>query len=182
MCSHCNGQLTNSLDRFDGDITLKFATGLSLRIDNSQFIGPDITINKESGSLEANSIEPDVAMIALQGTNVDDVIHTGRNFFSAAYISVNYDVGEFTIWTANATEEQDLVAVASTGAEIRSSYVTNNSTATVTAGGATHSDTEGSNAAQDSESLSAKSRPPVLSIVGGVVGSVVGITTLAFLA
>lgn len=168
-----------TLGRFNGDITLEFATGLSIRIDNSQFVGPDVTINRETGATEANNTEPDLAMIALQGINSNDVIRIGRNFFSAAYISVNYDVGEFTVWAANATEHQALVAVDSTGAEVDSSCDTNNGTAVVTAGGAAPSSADGSNTAKDSGESSENSGPPVSGIVGGVVGGVVGIIAIS---
>lgn len=121
-------------------------------------------------------------MIALQSTNSEDIIRIGRNFFSAAYISVNYDVDEFTIWAANATEEQDLVAVDSTGAEVNSSCVTDNSMATVTAGGASPSNTGGTNAAKDSGSSSATSGSSVPGIVGGIVGGLAGLAALSVLA
>lgn len=83
---------------------MEFTSGLIVRVPNSEYIRPDVTINKNTGVLEVNSTDPDVvAMISLQGSNSNDVIKIGRNFFSAAYLMVNYDSSEFTIWPANRT-------------------------------------------------------------------------------
>lgn len=161
---------------------MKFASGLSVRLDNSQYIGPDVTINKTTGAFEVASTEPDVAMIALQDTNADDIIRIGRNFFSAAYIMVNYDAGEFTIWAANPTASEDLVAVDSTGAEVDSFCSTSNKTATVTAGGSNPSKTDGSSSSTTSASSSANSSLSVPAITGGVIGGVAGIVALGLAA
>lgn len=167
---------------FDGDITMKFASGLSVRVDNAQYISPDVTINKTNGVLEAASTEYDVAMIALQGSNSNDILRIGRTFFSAAYITVNYDVGEFTIWVADPTDSQDLVAVDSTGAEIENFCSSNNNTTTVTAGGASPSDTDGITNVTTSTSTIAKSNSSVPAIAGGVVGGAAGIACFLFIA
>lgn len=165
---------------FDGDITLKFASGLSVRVNNAQYIGPDVTINKTTGAFEVASTEYDVAMIALQGTNSNDILRIGRNFFSAAYIMVNYDVGEFTIWAANPTATQDLVAVDSTGAEYDNFCSSSNATTTVAAGGASPSNTDGFGNLANSTSPTAQSNVPA--IAGGVVGGAAGFAALSLIA
>ncbi|KAJ0122696.1 hypothetical protein J7T55_003212 [Diaporthe amygdali] len=165
---------------FTGDISMEFASGLIVRVPNSEYVRPDVTINKNTGVLEVNSTEPDVvAMISLQGSNSNDVIKIGRNFFSAAYLMVNYDSSEFTIWPANRTASQDLVAVDSRGAEL-DSLCSSNKNATVTAGGAKPSD-RGTDTAKSFDS-SGNSSTPVGPIVGGVVGGVVGIATISLAA
>lgn len=63
------------------------------------------------------------------------MLQIGRHFLSAAYIMVNYDVGEFLIWTANPTGSQDLVVLDATGAEFDIFCLLNVNTATTTAGG-----------------------------------------------
>lgn len=156
--------------------------GLSIRIDNSQYINPDVTIDKTTGAFEVASSQPDVDMISLQGTNANDLITIGRNFFSAAYIMVNYDAGEFTIWPANPTATQDLVAVDSTGAEITSICSASNKTSTVTAGGASSSQTDGTTSDTSSGSSAASPKVSVPAIVGGVVGGVAGLAALSLVA
>lgn len=121
-------------------------------------------------------------MIALQGSNSNDILRIGRNFFSAACIMVNYDVGEFTIWAANPTESQDLVAVDSTGAELDNFCSSNNDTATVTAGGASPSNTDGTSKVTTTPSTAAKSNSSVPAIAGGVVGGAAGIACFSFIA
>lgn len=165
---------------FEGDITLKFASGLSIRVDNAQFISPDVTINKTTGDFVVASTEYDVAMIALQDTNSNDILRIGRNFFSAAYIMVNYDVGEFTIWSANPTASQNLVAVDPTGAEYASFCSSNNDTATVTAGGASPSSTDIFSNVTTSGSATSKSDVPA--IAGGAVGGAAAIAVLFLIA
>ncbi|KAL1862646.1 hypothetical protein Daus18300_008444 [Diaporthe australafricana] len=164
---------------FTGDISVEFASGLSIRVPNSECIRPDVTINKNTGALEVNSTEPDVTIISLQGSNSDDVIRIGRNFFSAAYIMVNYDAGEFTIWPVNQTASQNLVAVDSKGEEL-DSPCSSTKNATVTAGGATPSETGTSTAG--SPDTSGDSSTPVGTIAGGVVGGAVGVAILFLVA
>lgn len=177
-------RLILALSRFTGDISLEFASGLTVRVPNSEYVRPDVTIDKNTGALQVNDTEPDVAMISLQGSNSNDVIKIGRNFFSAAYIMVNYDAGEFTIWPANQTASQDLVAVDGKGTELDGSC-SSNENATVTAGGATPSDTDtistGTSTAESSDS-SYNQSTPVGAIAGGVVGGAVGIAALVLVA
>lgn len=44
---------------------MEFASGLTVRIPNSKYVRSDVTIDKNTGALEVNDIEPDVAMISL---------------------------------------------------------------------------------------------------------------------
>lgn len=161
-------------------MTLEFTSGLSVRVDNAQYIGADITINKTTGALEANSTGPVVAMYAYDTASADYAQKIGRNLFSAAYLMVNYDAGEFTIWNANPTADQDLVAVDSAGAELNSLCPRSNETATVTAAGATASNTSASTATSAPATENTSVSPRV--IAGGVVGGVVGIAALAAVA
>ncbi|POS73717.1 hypothetical protein DHEL01_v207886 [Diaporthe helianthi] len=166
---------------FTGDITIEFATGLAVRVPNSEYIRPDVTIDKTTGALQLNDTQPDVTIISLLGGNSDDVIKIGRHFFSGAYIMVNYDAGQFTIWPAKQNATQDLVAVDTKGVEL-DILCSSTENATVTAGdagpGATDTSTAGENNAKNSNS-SGSSPTPVGAIVGGVVGGVAAIAGLA---
>lgn len=173
------------MSRFTGDISLSFGSGLSVRVPNSEYIRPDVTINKDTGALQVNDTQPDVAIISLQGGNADDVIKIGRNFFSAAYIMVNYDAGEFTIWPANQTARQEIVAVDAKGNELDAdSLCSSSENATVTAAGTTPSGTSTSRTGTSTagSASSESSSTPVGAIAGGVVGGVAGIAALALVA
>lgn len=118
-------------------------------------------------------------MNALQNINSGDVITIGRNFFSAAYIMVNYDTELFTMWPANPISNQDLVAVDSTGKE-RNRFCTNeNGTATVTAAATASTNIDGKNTPSTSGQASASSPTPAGTIAAGVVGAVAGIVLLS---
>jgi len=171
--------------RFTGDITLQFASGLSVRIDNTQYIGPDVNIDKTTGALTTNNSAPDViAFIALTSDNANDVIRIGRNFFSAAYLMVNYDAGEFTVWPTakDMTPSQNLVAVDTSGAEL-DGLCSSDNTPTVTAGvsNSTGGSSTESSASVDATSSGGTPSPNVPVIAGSVVGGVVGIASISAL-
>lgn len=168
------GRLTARREyRFDGDITIELSSGLSVRVENSQFVGPDMTIDQDTGGLLLSRSEPDIAMNALQDSNASDVITIGRNFFSAAYISINYDIGTFTMWNANATSNQNLVAVDTAGKEQANYCTSQDPTATATATGAS-STANGGGSVKISGSGSNNAANPSAVIAGGVVGGLAG--------
>ncbi|KAI3395352.1 hypothetical protein diail_1408 [Diaporthe ilicicola] len=167
---------------FDGDITIQLSSGLAVRVPNSQYIGPDVAIDRTTGALIANQTAPSIAINALQSGNSDDMITIGRNFFSAAYIMTSYDTKSFTMWEANPTSNQNLVAVDESGNEI-SSCAGGNATATVTAGGGA---TQTGSRSSTSGSGSTNGNTRVGAIVGGTIGGVAVVAALigvaAFLA
>lgn len=166
------------LQRFDGNLSITFSSGLSLSVTNAQFISPDITIDQTTGALTTNSTRPVIAINALQDANAGDIITIGRNFFSAAYVMANYDTGLFTLWAAATGQDQpqtNLVAVNAAGAEIESFCVVGNGTATVTAGGAIADPTDNPTSTPAPNGSGSR----VGRIAGGVVGSVVGIVVLS---
>ncbi|KAJ5908059.1 hypothetical protein N7495_000741 [Penicillium taxi] len=85
--------------------------GLSVRIPNNQLVVPDLSIDKTSGAVTYNYTDPDLLLLSLQSTNSDDMTTLGRNFFTSAYLMVNHDTSQYTLWAANATTEKALVAV-----------------------------------------------------------------------
>lgn len=92
-------------------MTFKFDSGLSVRIPNDQLIVPNLTIEPQTGQLLANSSDPELVLNAIQQVNAGDLPQLGRQFLSSAYLMVNQDADEFTLWTANPTANEDLVAV-----------------------------------------------------------------------
>lgn len=165
------------IQRFDGNLSISFSSGLSLGVTNAQFISPDVTIDQTTGALTTDSTRPVIEMNALQDANAGDIITIGRSFFSAAYVMANYDTGLFTLWAATGQDQPqtELVAVDAAGNEIESFCVAGNGTATVTAGGAVANPTNN----PTSRPASNGSGNRVGRIAGGVVGSVVGIAVLS---
>lgn len=72
---------------------------------------PDSPIDETSGAVTYNYTDPDLLLLSLQDTNKDDMTVLGRNFFTSAYLMVNHDASQYTLWAANATREKALVAV-----------------------------------------------------------------------
>ncbi|KAJ4202236.1 hypothetical protein NW767_006195 [Fusarium falciforme] len=91
---------------YDGDFTIKLNTGLSITIPNNQLIVPERRIN-ENGEIYRNDSQPLLRINRMQ----DGLISIGRFFFTSAYLATNEDAGKFTIWRANPTTNQDLVAL-----------------------------------------------------------------------
>ncbi|KAJ4328375.1 hypothetical protein N0V84_001246 [Fusarium piperis] len=91
---------------YDGDFTIKLNTGLSITIPNNQLIVPERRIN-ENGEIYRNDSQPLLRINRMQ----DGLISIGRFFFTSAYLATNEDAGKFTLWRANPTTDQDLVAL-----------------------------------------------------------------------
>lgn len=63
---------------------------------------PHTYIDQDTGDVVAeDAAEPDLLIDSLQGERETDMASFGSIFFSAAYLSVNLDVGKFTLWSAN---------------------------------------------------------------------------------
>jgi hypothetical protein len=92
-------------------LSITLSSGLKVRIANDQLVIPDLTIDKTSGSILANASAPELVLNSMQQVNADDLPQLGRQFLSSAYVMVNQDAGQFTLWAAKPTTEEDLVAV-----------------------------------------------------------------------
>lgn len=100
---------------YPGDMSINIQNGPSIRIPNSQLVLPERYISETNGQLVANYSRSNLVINPLQDVNSKDLSQLGRQFFSSAYIMMNQDRGEFTLWSANPTSVEDLVAVDSTG-------------------------------------------------------------------
>lgn len=87
-------------------MTLEINNAFSVKVPNNVFVQPLITIN-EDGSIFTNNSFEQVRIIAAPGDEGDTFI-LGRPFFSAAYLSVDYDANTFSLWQAKATSDSDL--------------------------------------------------------------------------
>ena len=89
---------------------MKLDSGLSVRIPNDQLIVPDRTISS-SGEITANASSPNLVINPIKEINANDQLHLGRQFLSAAYVMLNEDSSSFTLWKANPTLKEYLMAV-----------------------------------------------------------------------
>ncbi|EEY20148.1 conserved hypothetical protein [Verticillium alfalfae VaMs.102] len=102
---------------YDGDMTIVIQAGPSIRIPNHQLIVPNRVMPSDSPGWVANYSSHNLVINGIQGGNSDDVIKLGRQFLSSAYVMLNQDTSEFTLWESNPTADVDLVAVDSSGNE-----------------------------------------------------------------
>ncbi|KAK1759830.1 acid protease [Echria macrotheca] len=105
---------------YTGDLTINFESGFSVRIPNDQLVVPHRQIDTTTGEITANATGPDLVILSTQDINKNDITQLGRQFLSAAYLMVNLDANQFTLWEANPTDTRQLVAVDETNAEIAS--------------------------------------------------------------
>lgn len=104
--------LTRALNRrsYQGDLSIYLSSGLTIRIPNNQLVVPDSYI-ASNGAYMANYTTREVLVNSLQDVNTKDLPILGRAFLTSAYLMVNQDEGTFTLWSAKATTDQDLVGV-----------------------------------------------------------------------
>lgn len=91
-------------------MTIKLDSGLSVRITNDQLIVPERTISP-TGEIVANASSPNMVINPIKEINANDQLHLGRQFLSGAYVLLNEDSSSFTLWKANPTFKESLMAV-----------------------------------------------------------------------
>ncbi|KAI0097829.1 aspartic peptidase domain-containing protein [Nemania sp. FL0031] len=118
---------SDGTDPFMGDMSINIQYGPSIRIPNSELVIPERTVDDSTGMIVANYSRSNLVINSLQDVNGKDMSQLGRMFLSSAYVMVNQDSGQFTIWAANPTTVEDLVGVDSTGKDI-TTFCTNSTT------------------------------------------------------
>jgi hypothetical protein len=68
-----------------------------------------------AGNLVYNNSVRELMLNALESVNANDMPLLGMTFLSSAYLSINYDNAEFTLWQANPTTDENILAIDSTG-------------------------------------------------------------------
>jgi hypothetical protein len=161
-------------------LTITLDSGLSVRIPNDQLVVPNLNLNTQTGQWVANGTTPELVINSLQSTNAANLPQIGRQFLTAAYVMMNLDTNQFTLWEANATSDTDYVALDSSNNVYDSSNFCSAVTTTTGEGNATSSGSAG-----------ASSSPPVVTkssgigsgaIAGIVVGAVAVVAILAGVA
>ena len=89
------------------------ASGLKITVANDQLVQEDISIDT-AGNTVFNSSTREIMINSLQDINKNDMPLLGMPFISSAYLNVNYDTGTFTLWSARATTEQNLIGIGPT--------------------------------------------------------------------
>ncbi|OQN99442.1 hypothetical protein B0A48_14419 [Cryoendolithus antarcticus] len=92
---------------YQGDLTMVFDSGLSVNIPNKLLVTPDRYID-DAGVLQSNTSVADVRIQTSQDATNGDTSMLARQFFSVAYLFVDYDTNTFSLWQANATDDVDL--------------------------------------------------------------------------
>jgi hypothetical protein len=92
-------------------MTFVLNSNLTVTIPNQQLVVPDVRI-ADDGTLEIEKPDEREILIYATGddTNADDMLLLGQPFLSALYLHVNNDDMTFTLWQANPTTDEKLVA------------------------------------------------------------------------
>ncbi|RAO64782.1 uncharacterized protein BHQ10_000794 [Talaromyces amestolkiae] len=162
---------SNTSIAYTGDLTIKFSSGLSVRIPNDQLVVPNLTIDKSTGSILANDSAPELVLNSIQSINADDLPQLGRQFLTSAYLMLNQDANTYTLWEANPVTNEDLVAVDQGGTPV-SIFCTATSTSTTSQ----LPQTATTNAAPYNKNSGDKEDLSSGAIAGVVVGCVAGMT------
>ncbi|KAI1088798.1 acid protease [Rostrohypoxylon terebratum] len=141
----------NASDTFTGDLTISLSTGLEVRIPNSQWLVPFVDIDN-NGSRVFDTHKRELLVGSLL---TNSICTLGRYFLTAAYLMIDLDANNFTIWQANPTSDSKLVGVGNNGCG---------------------NETFPNSGASESEDLGALSRLPGGSIAGITVGAIAGLT------
>ncbi|KAK4698137.1 hypothetical protein P7C71_g12, partial [Lecanoromycetidae sp. Uapishka_2] len=106
------GMLIDADGAYDGDLTISLDPGLDIRIPNHQLIVPEYDFNASGeASIDNGTSVREVLIGSLQQVNANDMLVLGLPFFTSAYMLVDNDNEEVTLWQAQASTAQDLVAV-----------------------------------------------------------------------
>ena len=106
---HIVRQLLN-IRRYDGDLTFDIYPDLEITIPNHQLVVPDIEINPEGQEFVSNySTYAEILINSLQAINLNDIPRFGTPFLSSAYLLVDNDHQQFTLWASQQSETSNLI-------------------------------------------------------------------------
>lgn len=95
---------------FDGDLTYTFASGFQITIDNGQLVVPDVQVTDAGATFIPDEAVRELLIYADPVTGSDMPL-LGQVFMTSAYLHVNNDDQEFTMWQSQPTGKQDIVTV-----------------------------------------------------------------------
>ncbi|EXJ54263.1 hypothetical protein A1O7_09601 [Cladophialophora yegresii CBS 114405] len=95
---------------FDGDLKITIDNSLDITIPGHQLVQYYYTFD-DNGDAVVNGSVLELMINPLQDVNKNDLPQFGMTFLQAAYLHVNFDDDTFTLWQANPTDSESLVAV-----------------------------------------------------------------------
>jgi hypothetical protein len=98
---------------FDGSLTYTFNSGLTITTPNSQLVVPDVQTTSTGTPFIPDESARELLVYADAITGSDMPL-LGQVFMTAAYLHVNNDKQEFTMWQAQPTLDTDIVVVGDT--------------------------------------------------------------------
>ena len=107
--SHIVRQLLN-IRRYDGNLTFNIYPDLEITIPNHQLVVPDIEVNRGGQEFVSNySTYAEVLINALEDQNAEEMPRFGMPFLSSAYLLVDNDHQQFTLWASQQSETSNLI-------------------------------------------------------------------------
>ncbi|KAH8647520.1 aspartic peptidase domain-containing protein [Ilyonectria robusta] len=103
---------------FKGDLTITLQSGLTVRFPSHQLVVPERTIQQNTGKV---AVDGSNANLLLTPDVNPSLSKLGQMFLSSAYLMVNEDADEFTLWEANPTTDENIVALDENGVKITES-------------------------------------------------------------
>ena len=96
---------------FDGDLEITLSNSLTVTIPNKQLVLPELDYGDDGRPLISNDSTREVLINSLQQINRYDMPLLGRVFLTSAYLHVNNEKEEWTMWQANPTTDQNIIAI-----------------------------------------------------------------------
>ena len=97
--------------RYDGNLTISIDPGLDITIPNHQLVVPEYNTDSTGQNYIKDGTKREVLINSLQQVNANDKIVLGLPFFTSAYMMVDNDREQFTIWKSQATTDSNLFAM-----------------------------------------------------------------------
>ena len=91
------------------------AGGFNITITNDLLVLPELKVGEHDGAIHYDPSKLDVMIYP--NPDLTQIPYLGRQFFAAAYLFVDRDAEEFSIWEAKSTTDTNLIAVGDTCAD-----------------------------------------------------------------
>ncbi|KAI6321079.1 hypothetical protein MCOR30_008099 [Pyricularia oryzae] len=86
---------------YDGAMTIKLGSGMVARLENDQLVVPHQSVDRKTGDIIVNRVEPPELLVdSMQDVNANDMAQLGMHFAAVAYLLVNHDAGQFSMWSS----------------------------------------------------------------------------------
>ncbi|KAK2000739.1 hypothetical protein LX36DRAFT_571600 [Colletotrichum falcatum] len=139
---------------YEGALTITLSSGLKVRVERDNLVLPHVELDQQTGEMLVNETGKDLLIDSMQDVNRNDMAQLGWQFLSAAYLQVNYETSEFSLWVANPTRDVDIVTLDSSDNDVTDFCTSrsDNGNGTISGGGSSGGD--GSSTGSTSPGLS----------------------------